>query len=411
MPGATLPGVLGAMKGDAPTHLVAIGKAAASMAQAALEHHGRIIPGIVLTRYGHVCDGVRGLEGLEIIEAGHPVPDAAGREAAEGIFQLASALGPDDHLLMLVSGGGSALFARPAAWLALEEKQHVTRALLASGASISEINCVRKHLSSVKGGRLAVAAAPAKATTLILSDVPGDDPALVASGPTLPDSSTLAQAQSILLRYGIDGGPGVAAALGTPANETPGPGHPALAGNDHRIIACAGDAVAAASAFLQGAGYRVVDLGPALEGEAKDVGRAHAELALRHVQDKARVAIVSGGELTVTIGNGGGEGGPNAEYLMGLALGLRGAPEVHALACDTDGIDGTQDNAGAVIDPSTLSRAHAAGIDFAGALERHDSYSTFSALGDLVVTGPTLTNVNDLRIILIDPANVGATPC
>ena len=292
-----------------------------------------------------------------------------------------------------MSGGGSALLARPAPGLTLADKQTVTRALLASGATISEINCVRKHLSAIKGGRLAEAAAPARVATLVISDVPGDDPATVASGPTLADPTTLADAREVLAKYAIAPPPSITRHLSADTNETP----KALATSEVRIIARAADALGAAAARARDLGFETTVLGDDLEGEARDLAAVHAALA----RGRAPSLLLSGGETTVTVGAGGGRGGRNAEYLLALALALDGDPRVHALACDTDGIDGTEDNAGAVIGPDTLSRARAQGLDARVMLDEHDAYGFFEALGDLVVTGPTRTNVNDFRAILI----------
>ena len=360
------------------------------------------VEGIALTRYGHRGDFTLPA-GIAVIEAAHPVPDANGAAAAGRILALAESLTVQDRLIALISGGGSALLACPVPGVTLAEKQAINRALLASGASIAEMNCVRKHLSAIKGGRLALAAWPARVETYCISDVAGDDPALIASGPTVPDTTTQAEARAVLARYAIAPPIGVAAALADPANALPSPDHPAFA--DARVVVVARPmaALEAAAEVLAAAGYAPMILGDVIEGEARAVGGRHAELALETLARGQRTALISGGECTVRLSPGSGRGGPNAEYLMALALGLSGQPGISALAVDTDGIDGSGDNAGAMIDPSTLARAEAAGIAWGAALDANRSYDSFAALGDLVVTGPTFTNVNDLRIILIDP--------
>jgi len=401
-----------ALPDDAPagrTLILAIGKAAAAMAAVAAARVRGPLSGLVITRHGHAGPPDDLPPGFELIEAGHPVPDAASLAAGRRALDLVGALGADDRLLALVSGGGSALFAAPVPGVSLADKQAVTRALLGSGATIAEINGVRKHLSRVKGGRLAVAAAPAQVVTLVLSDVPGDDPSFVASGPTVADRTTLAAARAILARYRIVPPAGVAAALADPANETPPPDAPGLAGGVVRVIARARDALDAARALAEGQGCRVTDLGDRLEGEARALGAAHAALARQLAAEGARHLILSGGETTVRVVNPAGRGGRNLEYLLGLALALEGAPGIHAIACDTDGIDGTGDNAGAIVTPDTLARARALGLDPAALLAANRAWDLFDALGDLVVTGPTRTNVNDFRAILIDAAGANET--
>ncbi|MFO6431447.1 glycerate kinase [Erythrobacter sp. W302b] len=385
------------------TVVVAAGKAAVSMMAGACDILGpERVEGIVLTRYGH-CGAIQLPAGVELAEAAHPVPDANGEAAARRILALAAGLTAGDRLIALISGGASALLTLPAAGITLAEKQALNRALLASGASIAEINCVRKHISAIKGGRLALAAYPARVETYCISDVAGDNPALIASGPTVPDTTTQADARAVLERYGIVPSSGVTAALADPLNALPAPDHPAFAGAQVRVVARPLAALEAAAGVLAGAGYAPVILGDAIEGEARTVGAQHAALALAHHAQGQRVALISGGECTVRLCAGAGRGGPNAEYLMALALGLDGAKGISALAVDTDGIDGSGDNAGAMINPTTVARAVAEGIDWAAALDANRSYDSFAALGDLVMTGPTLTNVNDLRIILIDP--------
>ena len=382
------------------TVVIGAGKAAAAMARAVEDHWSGPLEGLVVTRYGH---GVACRQ-VEVVEAAHPVPDAAGRRAAERILALVRGLSADDLVLCLISGGGSALLALPAPGLTLAHKQEVNRLLLRSGADIKQMNCVRKHLSAIKGGRLAVAAAPARVVTLIISDVPGDDPASIASGPTAADPTSFADARAILARYGIVAPAAVHAHLEAGAEETPKPGDARLARAETVLIARPRDALEAAAARARDAGIEPLILGDAIEGEAREVARDMAGGALqaaRHGRPAAPPCVLlSGGETTVTL-RGQGRGGPNAEFLLALALALDGAPGIFALACDTDGIDGTEDNAGALIGPDTLVRARAAGLDAEARLADNDGYGFFAALGDLVMTGPTLTNVNDFRAILV----------
>ena len=383
------------------------GKAAAAMAAAVEAHWCGPLSGLVVTRYGH---DVR-LERIEVVEAGHPLPDAAGMAAADRMLRLAAGLGEDDLALCLFSGGGSALLPCPAPGVDLGAKQDVTRRLLRSGAGIAEINTVRTHLSAIKGGWLAVACAPARVVTLVVSDVPGDRPGAVASGPTSADATTFSDALAVLRRYHVDGPPAVLDHLragdrggpGDPA-ETPKPGDPRLARTQLRVVARAADALAAAAAEARAAGIEPIVLGDAIQGEARTVAAGHARLASALAADGSAAyrVVLSGGETAVTV-RGPGRGGRNAEYLLALAIELGGDPRVAALAADTDGIDGTEDNAGAVIDPTTLARAAAAGLDPEAALARNDSYGFFAALGDLVITGPTRTNVNDFRAMVIAP--------
>jgi glycerate 2-kinase len=380
------------------TLVLGAGKAAASMARAVEAAWNGPLQGLVVTRYGHGAP----TRTIEVIEASHPVPDAAGREAARRILDLARGLGPDDLALVLISGGGSALLTAPAGELTLEDKQAVNRELLRCGAPIGEMNTVRKHLSAIKGGRLAQAAAPARVVSLLISDVPGDDPAVIASGPTVGDPTTLADARAVLEKYAITVPLAVERHLLDPDSETPKPDDPLFAACETTLIARPAASLAAAAELAQAAGFEVDILGDDLEGEARDLGREHATLARRHAGDGRRVAILSGGETTVTV-RGNGRGGRNVEYLLGMALALDGAPGISAIACDTDGIDGTEDNAGAIIGPDTLARARAAGIDPAAMLANNDAYGLFAGIGDLVVSGPTLTNVNDFRAILVDP--------
>lgn len=378
------------------------GKAAAAMAQALEAHWDGPMSGTVVTRHGYALPTKQ----IEVLEAGHPVPDEASERAAQHMLDLARSAGPDDLVLFLLSGGGSALMAAPAPDLRLSDKQAVTRALLKSGATITEINCVRRHLSAIKGGRLAVAAHPAPIVTLAISDVPGDDPEAIASGPTVADPSTFADARSILAKYRIDGPEPVIRHLQAAEDETPKPGDARLANADYRMIARPAEMLAAAEAELTKAGYRTVMLGDDLEGEARTVGAEHADLAQRLAGEGGRAAILSGGELTVTI-RGEGRGGPNREYALALAIALGGDPRIAAIACDTDGADGAPgadggDVAGAIIVADTLARAKALGRDAIASLADNDAGGFFEALGDAVVTGATQTNVNDFRCILID---------
>ncbi len=385
------------------TLVVGAGKAAAPMAQAVEAHWptGRPLSGLVVTRYGH---GVGPLGRIEVVEASHPVPDAAGQAAAGRMLGLVRGLGADDLVLCLISGGGSALLALPAPGVSLADKQAVNRALLRSGAGIGEMNCLRKHLSAIKGGRLAAAAAPAGLVTLMISDVPGDDPSVIASGPTVPDPSTLAEARAVLDRYGIDPPPAVARWLRDPAAETPKAGDPAFARTRAVMTATPQGSLEAAAAVARGAGVTPLVLGNAIEGEAAEVARVMAGIARQcaaHGQPvPAPCVLISGGETTVTL-RGGGRGGRNAEFLLGLAVALDRHPGIHAIACDTDGIDGTEDNAGALLSPDTLARAAALGLDARERLADNDGYGFFAGLGDLVTTGPTRTNVNDFRAVLV----------
>jgi glycerate 2-kinase len=386
--------------------IVGAGKAAAAMA-AAVEAHWRgdleRISGIVVTRYGHGLP----TRCIEVVEASHPAPDAAGQRAAARLLQAVHGLTADDLVLVLLSGGGSALLAAPMAGITLDDKRGVTKALLACGANIGEINCVRKHLSAIKGGRLALAAAPARVLTLAISDVPGDDLSTIASGPTVPDPTTCADALEIVDRYGIELPAAARAALQDGRAETPKPGNPGFARCESHIIATAQASLAAAAELARSRGIVPLVLGDAIEGEAREAARVLGGIALscatHGVPLAAPCVLLSGGETTVTV-RAAGRGGRNAEFLLGLALALGGHPRISAIACDTDGIDGSEDNAGAMVLPDTPARAIAAEIDLRTRLAQNDAFSVFSALGDLVVTGPTRTNVNDFRAILIDPA-------
>jgi glycerate-2-kinase len=357
--------------------------------------------GLVVTRYGHAAPTAR----IEVVEASHPVPDAAGENAAARILKAVQGLTADDLVLALISGGGSALMPLAAPGLTLADKQAVNRALLACGATINEMNVVRRHLSAIKGGRLAAAAHPARVVTLAISDVPGDDPAAIASGPTVPDPSSFADARAIVARYGIALPEPVRAHLDAAAEETPKPGDSRLARAEYKLIATPLMALHAAAKEAEALGITPLILGDALEGEAREAGTLLAgiarSVATHGLPARPPAVLLSGGETTVTLGGAQGAGGRNGECLLGLAVALAGQPGVWALMADTDGIDGSENNAGAIATPDTLARSTAAGGDPRAALAAHRSYDVFSALGDLVVTGPTLTNVNDFRAILI----------
>jgi glycerate 2-kinase len=386
------------------TLVVGAGKASASMAKAVEDHwRGGELSGLVVTRYGHRVP----CQHIEIVEAAHPVPDLAGREAAERMLHMVQGLTADDLVLCLISGGGSALLTLPAAGLTLQDKQAINRALLKSGANIAEMNCVRKHLSAIKGGRLAAACYPAQVVTLTISDVPGDDPAVIASGPTVPDRTTFADALQILQKYGIHEPLAAIDHLRAAHEETPKPGDPRLAGAKTHLIAAPQESLEAAAAVARSLGFTPLILGDSLEGEARDVALVHAGIARqvrKHGQPcPAPCVLLSGGETTVTV-RGHGRGGRNVEFLLALAVALDGEPGIYAMAGDTDGVDGTEDNAGAIMTPDSLERARRRNLDAKRFLADNDGYSFFSALGDLIVTGPTLTNVNDLRAILIRSA-------
>ncbi len=383
------------------TVVVGAGKAAAAMAKAVEEHWSGPLEGLVVTRYGHGLPCRR----IEVVEAAHPVPDAAGRAAAGRILERVRGLGADDLVLVLMSGGASALLTLPAPGLTLEDKQATVRALLKSGAAIGEMNTVRKHLSAIKGGRLALAAAPARLLALAISDVPGDDFSIIGSGPTVPDASSFADARAVLETYAIEPPEAVRRHLAAAAEETPKPGDRRLAHAHAVLIARPQDALDAAATVAWRAGVRPLILGDALEGEAREVGRAMAGIALsvrRHGRPvPAPAVLLSGGETTVTV-TGGGRGGRNLEFLLALALALDGAEGIHALAADTDGIDGTEEVAGALLGPGTLARARAGGLDPKRSLRDNDAWPVFAAAGSLIETGPTRTNVNDFRAIFID---------
>ena len=380
------------------TGVIALGKAGAAMARAAL---GRLpappVFALAVTPYNHVPDDMPPdlSAGVEIIEAGHPHPDDNSLAAGKRALDLAATLGPADRLLALVSGGGSAVLCAPAPGVSFDEKRCAITALHRAGAPIGEINAVRAALSAVKGGRLAAAANGALVKTLIISDVPGDCAGDVASGPTIA-ANVAPDPETALRRYGIDVTPSIAAAIRRPP--------PSLQPGDVQIIADADAALAAAAGILEDAGYEICNLGGALEGDAADLAKTHADAARRHKNEGRAVAILSGGETTVRLPeSGAGKGGRNTTYLLALAIALNGLDGVEAMAADTDGIDGSESNAGAFIDSTTLARADALGVDAEAHLARADAYTVFDALGDLLITGPTLTNVNDLRIILVDP--------
>jgi hydroxypyruvate reductase len=381
--------------------VVGAGKASAAMARAVEEHWVGPVSGLVVTRYGYAVPCSR----IDIVEAAHPVPDAAGMRAARGMLERVQNLSEDDLVLCLISGGGSALLPLPAAGLSLEVKQSVSRALLASGATISEFNCVRRHLSAIKGGRLAAACYPARVLTLLISDVPGDRPIDIASGPTVADPTTCADALSILARYGIEMPSEVRELLESGRGESVKPDDPRMARCAVRMIATPQMALEAAAAVARGAGVAAHILADAIEGEARDVGKVLAGIALQVAERDQPVGapcvLLSGGETTVTV-RGAGRGGRNVEFLLSLCIALDGHPRIHALAGDTDGVDGQEEIAGACMAPDTLARAYQQGLRPKDMLANNDGHSFFSALGDSVITGPTLTNVNDFRAILIE---------
>lgn len=385
------------------TVVIGAGKAAAAMARAVEAHWPEAAPlsGIVVTRYGY---GVEGCKRIEVIEAAHPVPDAAGLEAAERILGQVHGLGEEDLVLCLMSGGGSALLSLPLPGLTLADKQALNRALLRSGASIREMNCIRKHLSAIKGGRLALAAAPARVVTLMISDVPEDDVSAIGSGPTVPDPSTQAEARAILARYALNIPPALAACLENPAFETPKPGSPAFANTQAILIATPQASLEAAAQVALRAGVTPVILSDSLEGEAREVGSVMAgiarQVALHGQPVRAPCALISGGETTVTV-RGAGRGGRNVEFLLSLAIALNGRDNIFAVAGDTDGVDGAEEVAGALIMPDTLARAAALHLHPRDMLAANDGHHFFERLGDQLITGPTRTNVNDFRAILV----------
>jgi len=382
------------------TIVLGAGKASAAMAREVDEGMPGDVTGLIVTRYGHAvkCDHI------EIVEAAHPVPDEAGRSAAARMLKLAEEAGEDDLVLCLMSGGASALLSLPAEGLSLADKQGLNRTLLECGADITQMNTVRKHLSAIKGGRLAAAAHPARVVTLLISDVPGDDPAVIGSGPTVPDPTTFADAEDIISRFAITKPKKVLDHLRAGKDETPKSDDPRLATIETHVIATPQSSLEAAVAIALDNGIRPVVLGDAIEGEARDVAKVMAGIA-KQVRNHSQPAmapcvLLSGGETTVTI-KGKGRGGRNTEFLLALAIQLAGAEDMYALAADTDGIDGSEDNAGAIITPDTLQRAVALGMSPKAALDDNDAYGFFEKLEDLVKTGPTLTNVNDIRAILV----------
>ena len=394
------------------TLVLGAGKAGGAMAAAvdALWPTDAPLSGLVVTRYGavppdYVAQRAAGHGRIEVVEAAHPVPDEAGRDAAARILALAGEMGPDDLVLCLMSGGASALLTLPAEGLSLADKQAVNGALLRSGAAIDDMNCVRKHLSAIKGGRLARAGAPARVVTLVVSDVPGDSPAVIGSGPTVPDPTTCADALAVLDRYAIDVPPAVRAGLERGDFETPKPDDPVFAGHAVHLVATPQQSLEAAAALARSAGVAAHILGDEIEGESREVAKVHAAIA-RQVAARGQpferpCVLLSGGETTVTVRAKGGRGGRAAEFLLGCAIALREAPQVHVLAADTDGIDGSEANAGAFVAPDTLARARTMGMNAEQHLDRNDAYTFFEKLDDLVVTGATFTNVNDFRALLI----------
>jgi hydroxypyruvate reductase len=381
--------------------VVGAGKASAAMARVVEDHWQGPLSGLVVTRYGYAVP----CRPIEIVEAAHPVPDAAGMRAAQRILELVGNLHQDDLVLCLISGGGSALMPLPAAGLTLDMKQHVSRALLASGATISEMNCVRRHLSAIKGGRLGAACFPAQVLTLLISDVPGDRPVDIASGPTVADPTTCADALGIVHRYGIKPPREVLELLQSGRGESVKPGDPRLGSAAVRTIATPQMALEAAAGVARAAGMPAHILGDAIEGETRDVGKVFAGMALqvaaRNQPVSAPCVLLSGGETTVTV-RGSGRGGRNVEFLLSLAIALEGNGRIHALAGDTDGVDGQEEIAGAYMSPDSLARARALGLSPKDMLDDNDAHRFFTALGDSVITGPTLTNVNDFRAILIE---------
>jgi hydroxypyruvate reductase len=388
-------------QGAGRTIVIGAGKASAAMARALERHWAGPLSGLVVTRYGYAVPCQR----IEIVEAAHPVPDDAGLRAAQRMMSLVGGLSADDTVICLISGGGSSLLPLPLSGITLEDKQAVNRALLASGASIGEMNCVRRHLSAIKGGRLAAACHPAHVVTLLISDVPGDEPFDIASGPTVADPSSCADALDIVRRYRIALPPNVRQVLESGEGESVKPGDPRLAGHEVRFVATPQMALEAAARVAEQAGLTVHILGDSLEGEAREVGKVMAGMALQVARRgqpfAAPCVLLSGGETTVTV-RGDGRGGRNVEFLLAAAIALRGEPGVYGLAGDTDGVDGQEEIAGAYFSPDTLARAFGREIRPMQSLDRNDGHGFFQALGDSIVTGPTLTNVNDFRALLID---------
>lgn len=405
-PEKCLPPALPPLPEEGKLLILGAGKGSAAMVRAAEGFYRKSgaedrLSGFAVTRTGFALP----TQSIPLLEAGHPVPDENSVAAAQKSLALAEQASEGDRILVLLSGGASALWTAPLPGITLAEKQALTRDLLASGAPIGEINCVRKHISAIKGGRLARAAAPAELITLAVSDVPGDDPSEIGSGPTVGDPTTLEDARAILHQRGVTPPASIARALDDPSNETPSPGDPVFANTRFELVARPAGALEAAARTLENQGYKVEMLGDSLEGEARDLGQAHGDMALGCKTAGGKIALLSGGEVTVTI-HGSGKGGPNQEYALALALALDGEAGICALAADTDGIDGgsgaPDDPAGGIVDDTTLSRARAIGLEPAKFLENNDSTNFFTAIGDLLVTGPTHTNVNDFRAILID---------
>jgi glycerate 2-kinase len=386
-----------------PALVLGTGKAAASMAAAFHAHWGAPVRGMVVTRYGHGLLAGEQCGAIEVVEAGHPSPDGASLVAGERLLALAASVGGDEALCCLISGGGSSLASQPLPLISFEQKRAAANFLIRQGADIREINCVRKHLSRLKGGRLAAAAHPAPVATFVISDVPGDDVGAIASGPTIADPTTQREAHSILEKYGYPALGELLPVLSDPRWETPKPGDPEFAADSVHLIATAATALQAAARLLRDHGYEVLELGDDLDDEAQALGRAHAKLAIERQAAGKCVAILSGGETRVVLGEGGGRGGRNTEYLSALALALDGAPGVFALAADTDGIDGHGDHAGGIVVPELLALGRAQGLSLESLLAQHDSYSYFDACRALLRTGPTRTNVNDFRLILCQP--------
>jgi hydroxypyruvate reductase len=403
-PSACLPPALEAYPRK-PALVLGTGKAAASMTAALCAHWNAPTRGLVVTRYGHGLKAGETCGGVEVVEAGHPSPDASSLAAGARLLELAASAREDEYLICLISGGGSALAAAPMPPVTFEQKRAAANYLIRVGADIREINCVRKHLSKLKGGRLAAAAHPARVITFVISDIPGDEVGDIASGPTIPDATTQADARAILEKYRYPNVTELMPVLGRGDAETPKPGASGFARDEVHLIATASTALDAAAKFLRGRGYEVVYLGADLADEAQVLGRRHGELAREQLARGVRVAILSGGETRVVLGEGegGGRGGRNTEYIASLALELDGCPGVFALAADTDGIDGHGDHAGAFIVPETLRHGAVLGASLAALLARHDTYSYFDSGRYLVKTGPTRTNVNDFRLILCHP--------
>lgn len=383
------------------TVVIGAGKGSAQMAAALEEAWDGPLAGVVVTRYGYAAP----CRGIEVLEAAHPVPDAAGLAAARRLSSAVAGLTQDDLVIALISGGGSALLPAPPDGMSLDDEIAVNKALLASGAPIAAMNTIRKHLSAIKGGRLAAAAHPAKVVTLVVSDIPGDNPAFVASGPTVPDPAGRADALRLVETYGIALPEAAMRHLGSPAADAPKPGDPRFARDEVHVIASAALSLEAAAAEAKRRGVEAVILSDAIEGEAKEVGGVHAaiarEIATRNRPFRKPVLLLSGGETTVTVRGSGGRGGRNGEFLLALALGMDGVAGIHAFAADTDGIDGTEDNAGAFADFTSAARMRRAGLDPRAVLAAHDSWGAFDAVGDLFAPGPTGTNVNDLRAVLV----------